>query len=152
MVRYSTTEAPAPQRSCLACYHDSYRAAACRGSLETTKYTTHFQIWVSFYFADSRRCLQILTHAPSTTDIIKGPKHTSHAILVSVQNANPGPREPLSCMFPCSSTPDSNKWVVIKLCGNRVMTIHLNQVCWSRETTKTCRTGALEDQGWPPLI
>ena len=29
---------------------------------------------------------------------------------------------------------------------------HLNQVCWSRETSQTCRTGGPEDQGWEPLF
>ena len=40
-------------------------------------------------------------------------------------------------MFPCSNTPDSNEWVVIQLGRSLLMTIHLNQVCWSRETFKT---------------
>ena len=32
-----------------------------------------------------------------------------------------------------------------------IMTIHLNQVCWSREISKTCRAGTPEDQDWKPL-
>ena len=62
------------------------------------------------------------------------------------------PQVPLSCMFqmfPCSNTPDSNEWVVIKLCGSQVMTVHLNQVCWSRETSRTCRTVSPEGTGLP---
>ena len=40
---------------------------------------------------------------------------------------------------PCSNTPDSNELVIIQLCRSLLMTIHLNQVCWSWETSKTCR-------------
>ena len=36
---------------------------------------------------------------------------------------------------------DENEWVVIQLCRSLLMTIRLNQVCWSRETSKTGRTG-----------
>ena len=46
---------------------------------------------------------------------------------------------------PCSNTPDLIKRVVIT-------TIHSNQVCWSRETSITCRTAALEDRGLTPLL
>ena len=31
------------------------------------------------------------------------------------------------------------------------MTIHLNQVCWSKETSKTCKTAVFDDQDCPPL-
>ena len=44
---------------------------------------------------------------------------------------NPGPRDPLSCMFeifPCSNIPDSKEWVVIQLCRSLLTTIYLNQV------------------------
>ena len=32
-----------------------------------------------------------------------------------------------------------------------ITTIHLNQVCWSRKTSRTYRTVGSEDQGWRPL-
>jgi len=62
-----------------------------------------------------------------------------------------GPSTTAGCLIvvlrvPCSNTPNSNEWVVIKLCGSQVTTIHLNQVCWSREQqSKTCRAVDPED-------
>ena len=42
---------------------------------------------------------------------------------------------------------DSNEWVILSLLQRlKTRPIHLNQVCWSRETWKTCRAGCLEDQ------
>jgi len=47
---------------------------------------------------------------------------------------------------------DSNEWVVLRLLQSlKTWTINLNQVCWSRETWKTCRAGCLEDQDWETL-
>ena len=69
------------------------------------------------------------------------------------------PGGPLSCKsekFPCFSTPDSNEWTVNGLVQTWMTSwwwsIHLNLLCWSRKTSKTCRTVALEDWDLPPLI
>ena len=51
------------------------------------------------------------------------------------------------CMFPCFDTHNSNgsltdlSWLWWRL-------IHLNQVCWSKKTSKTCRAAALKDWNW----
>ena len=42
-------------------------------------------------------------------------------------------------MFLCSNTPNSNEWVVIKLCRCLITTIHLNQVSWSSGLLKHTR-------------
>jgi len=63
--------------------------------------------------------------------------------------------QPWPCMFsmfPCSSTPDSNEWVrFLSSAEGWGRPIHLNQVCWNRETWKTCRAVCLEDQEQYPV-
>lgn len=66
----------------------------------------------------------------------------------------PGLWGSMSCMFQrflCSIRADLNQCVITWLLLNlRIQT--LNQVYWSREASKTCRTADLEDKDWPPLI
>ena len=62
----------------------------------------------------------------------------------------PGPPSCMSQMFLCHNTPDSNERITISLTSKSKAGVcqwpsHLNQVCWSRETSQTCRTAALED-------
>lgn len=56
--------------------------------------------------------------------------------------SNPGPDGPLTCMIQmssCSNTSDANNYVV---CRSLITPIHLNQGCWSRKTSYTCRAAA----------
>ena len=60
-------------------------------------------------------------------------------------------------MFPCSSTPDSYEWVVLSLLQSlKTRPIHLNQVCWSRETWRVPRGPGLRNTvltvSWTELI
>ena len=66
---------------------------------------------------------------------------------------NPGPRDPLPCMFsmfPSSTTPDLNEWLLIR-------PLQSLMTSWSFEsgvveTWKTCRVVGPEDQGWRTLL
>ena len=60
-------------------------------------------------------------------------------------NTNPGLQGPLLCMFlvfSWSYIPDSNEWIIKRLLQTSMTSwwwpIHLNQVCWSRETCSMC--------------
>jgi len=52
-------------------------------------------------------------------------------------------------MFPCSSTAESNEWVLINLL--RSWHIYLNQACWSKDTWNARMAVCFEDQGWEAL-
>jgi len=58
-------------------------------------------------------------------------------------------------MLPCFNAPDSDQCIIGMLVQNLTIfrrdPFNLNQVCWSREASKTCRTAALEDRSLTTL-